>query len=48
LLYPKTENVSKDNIEFSSEDGVVVRVRFVDLFDIRKMFDIVDIEPKEV
>jgi hypothetical protein len=39
LLYPKTENVSKDDIEFSSEDGVIVRVRFVDLFDRCKLFE---------
>ena len=35
LLYPKTENVNKDDIEFSSEDGVIVRVGFVDLFHIK-------------
>ena len=35
LLYPKTENLSKEDIEFSSDDGVIVRVRFVDLFDIK-------------
>ena len=37
LLYPKTEQVQTENIEFreSYVDGVVVRVRFVDLFDIQ-------------
>ena len=35
LLYPKTENVSKDHIGFSSDDGVTVRVRFVDLFQMK-------------
>ena len=35
LLYPKTENLSREDIEFSSDDGVIVRVRFVDLFDIK-------------
>lgn len=35
LLYPKTENVHNDNIEFSSEDGVTVKVRFVDLFQMK-------------
>ena len=35
LLYPKTENVTRDNIEFSSNDGVTVKVRFVDLFQIK-------------
>ena len=38
LLYPKTENVSKDDIEFSSEDGVIVRVRFVDLFNLNSFY----------
>ena len=32
LLYPKTENVSKEDIEFVSDDGVIVKVRFVDMF----------------
>ena len=35
LLYPKTENISREDIGFSSDDGVIVRVRFVDLFDIK-------------
>lgn len=37
LLYPKTEQVQTENIEFreADDDGVVVRVRFVDLFDIQ-------------
>ena len=39
LLYPKTENVHKDNIEFASDDGVTVRVRFVDLFDIKRLIE---------
>ena len=39
LLYPKTENVHKDNIEFASDDGVTVRVRFVDLFDIKRFIE---------
>ena len=34
-LYPKTENISREDIGFSSDDGVIVRVRFVDLFDIK-------------
>ena len=41
LLYPKTENVSKDDIEFSSDDGVVVRVRFIDLFNINKFQELI-------
>lgn len=33
LLYPMTENVStKKEMEFTSEDGVDVRVKFIDLF----------------
>ena len=34
LLYPKTENVSKEDIEFVSDDGVIVKVRFVDMFNL--------------
>lgn len=41
LLYPKTDQVWSENIEFreTAEDGVTVRVRFVDLFDIQKSMD---------
>ena len=35
LLYPLTEQISEGNIEFDSGDGVIVRVRFVDLFDVK-------------
>ena len=37
LLYPITEQVQTENIEFREDyvEGVVVRVRFVDLFDIQ-------------
>lgn len=36
LLYPKTDQVQENNIEYREiyNDGVVVRVRFVDLFDV--------------
>lgn len=35
LIYPETEKVPHDShIEFVSEDGVVIRVRFVDLFNV--------------
>lgn len=35
LLYPKTEKVlGNENIEFQSKDGVIVRVAFVDMFDV--------------
>ena len=36
LLYPLTERVSDRDIEFNSGDGVIVRVRFVDLFDVKR------------
>ena len=35
LLYPKTEKGLPDNIEFKSLDNVVVKVLFVDLFDVQ-------------
>ena len=44
LLYPKTENISKDNIEFSSKDGVVVRVKFVDLFNLNTFYPMLGLE----
>jgi 5-methylcytosine-specific restriction enzyme subunit McrC len=37
LLYPQTDSVSRNDIEFSSEDGIIVRVRFVDLFKIKEL-----------
>lgn len=41
LLYPKTENVTEDkNIEFTSDDGVTVRVKFIDLFNIKNLSDL--------
>ena len=38
LLYPKTDNIPDENIEFRElcDDGVTVRIRFLDLFDIQK------------
>jgi len=37
LLYPLTERVSSDEkIEFLSHDGTIIKVRFVDLFDLKK------------
>ena len=36
LLYPRTDKVTVDSdIEFASQDGVKVRVRFVDLFNVQ-------------
>lgn len=37
LIYPLTEKISSEKaIEFHSQDGVEVRVRFVDLYDVKK------------
>ena len=41
MLYPMTEKVNQKiehekEIKFTSDDGVIVRVRFIDLFDIKK------------
>ena len=37
LIYPFTEQISSDKvIEFRSQDGVTVRAKFVDLFDVKK------------
>lgn len=35
LLYPLTEQITNTNIEYNSDDGVVVRIRFIDLFDVK-------------
>lgn len=36
LLYPLTENVEDtENIEFISHDGTLIKIRFVDLFDLK-------------
>lgn len=44
LLYPKTENVAGDkNIEFTSDDGVTVRIKFIDLFNIKNLFDLLSL-----
>ena len=46
LLYSKTEQVQAENIEFREiyDDGVIVRVRFVDLFDIQSSLEALQIE----
>lgn len=49
LLYPVTDKVNNNNIiEYSSNDGVTVRVRFVDLFNVNESLSalIDDIENK--
>lgn len=44
LTYPKTENVAGDkNIEFTSDDGVTVRIKFIDLFNIKNLFDLLSL-----
>ena len=35
LIYPLTERITQTNIEYDSGDGVLVRIRFVDLFDVK-------------
>lgn len=38
LVYPKTDKVaSETGMEYRSDDGVTVRIRFVDLFDVQKI-----------
>ena len=40
LLYPQTDKLKNgNNIEFHSDDGVTVRVRFVDLFAVEESLD---------
>ena len=40
LLYPLTENVEqKDSIEFLSHDGTLIKIRFVDLFDLKNSLE---------
>ena len=37
LLYPKTVMFSVENgMEYRSKDGVLVRIRFIDLLDVQK------------
>lgn len=43
LIYPKTENVLDERIQFSSEDGVSVNVIFVDLFNPKEMIKLLPI-----
>ena len=48
LLYPLTERVEQDkNIEFLSHDGTVIKVRFIDLFDVRKSLEMLFDEIRE-
>ncbi len=48
LLYPLTEKVDPNqNIEFLSNDGTVIRIRFVDLFDLSNSLSAIVREIKE-
>ena len=41
LLYPKTaENIDEDKLKFISDDGVIVNVKFVDLYDKNSIINI--------
>lgn len=43
LIYPKTDNLSgKQVIDFHSNDGVLIKIRFVDLFNIGKLEGFLD------
>lgn len=40
LVYPKTDKVAYETgMEYRSDDGVTVRIRFVDLFDVQKSIE---------
>ena len=43
LLYPKTEHVSRNDIEFFSDDGAVVKVRFLDLFNMNTIHKTIEL-----
>ena len=43
LLYPRTDRLStEESIGYQSQDGVVVHVRFVDLFDRKRSLDLLE------
>lgn len=35
MLYPLTEKMEQNNIEFHANDGTLIKIRFIDLFDLR-------------
>ena len=39
LIYPLTDKVEEKDIYFDSTDGTIVRVRFVDLLDIKNSLE---------
>lgn len=47
LLYPLTERVEQDKIRFHSHDGTEIKIRFIDLFDLRNSLNKVISEIKE-
>lgn len=49
LLYPLTEKIEQNReLEFNSNDGVMIKVRFIDLFDLNKSLEKLANEIKEV
>ena len=48
LLYPLTEKVEQDkDIRFLSYDGTEIKIRFVDLFDLKNSLNMLITEIKE-
>ena len=47
LIYPLTDEISNPRIDFQSDDGVTVHVRFIDLFDVRNCIAAIANEFKE-
>ena len=47
LIYPLTDEISNPRIDFQSDNGVTVHVRFVDLFDVRNCIAAIANEFKE-
>lgn len=44
LLYPKTENIkTKTDIKFMSRDGAMVKVKFIDLFNVHNITTMLDL-----
>lgn len=39
LIYPMTDKVTSKNISYQSEDGVIVRICFVDLYQLKESLD---------
>ena len=41
LLYPLTDRVTSSDIAYDSGDGVIVRVKFIDLFDVENSLNVI-------